>query len=85
MPVELPEWKLILNRVGIFDATTLYQELTVCPAHRCKLGIYFKSNAICCYPSHTGNGKTIKGITSDESRLILQKYNTLIPIGSGKL
>lgn len=40
-PVADNEGQLILNRVGLFD-TKLYKDIFVCPAHRFKLGIYFK-------------------------------------------
>ena len=74
------EADLLCRRVGLFD-TNLF--LTVCPLHRAKLGIAFKQGKLCLHPQHTGKGKTFRGVSSQQSRHILQDHGVLVPIGSG--
>jgi hypothetical protein len=80
----ISEGELLLHRVGVFDER-LYKDITVCPFHRYKLGIYYKQKRSCGYPSHSGNGKTYRGITTDESRMVLQRFGLLLPVGTGEI
>lgn len=82
-PVADNEGQLILNRVGLFD-TKLYKDIFVCPAHRFKLGIYFKQKKTCQFPDHEGKGKVYRGVSLEESEWILHKHSRLLPVGEGK-
>lgn len=85
----LEEWKLILNRAGMFGNVDV-SSITICPRHRRSLTIDWpgrKSN-ICCYPSHGSNRKQIKSprrINQTMSEEIFQRFQATVPIGSGRL
>ncbi|CAG2210475.1 unnamed protein product [Mytilus edulis] len=78
---SMTEGQLILYRVGLYD-DRLYRDVTVCPFHRYKLGIYFKQTKTCSHRSHSGNGKAYRGITVHESRDVLQSFGVLLPVGT---
>lgn len=77
--------KLILYRIGLFD-DSLCRDITLCPYHRYKQGIYFKQNQnTCSNLSHSGNRKAYRGITVSESIDVLESFSVLLPVVTCKL
>ena len=83
------EEELILARAGIFYAKPQDRStLNICPYHRSELGIgWRRGKNICRVPEVLATHKTIKkgdrGIGKEASRVIFQKTDVLIPVGSG--
>ncbi|XP_068689572.1 uncharacterized protein [Montipora foliosa] len=81
------ESKLLLARAGIFDISEGHLELTICPRHRDKLGIRWRSNKTnCTAPSEwSSHGKSVsgeRGISLRHSKLLHQQSQVLLPVGS---
>ena len=84
----LSEGELILLRAGIFDADG--EGMTVRPKHRDCLGLSCRPSRICKHPMHhdVASGKKLKcdrGVSKKVSIEVKSRWNTLLPIGSGKL
>ena len=82
---SLPTEKdLILARTGHFREDGA--NMTICPAHRAELGIFWRPRRKCAHPLH-GNrkGKPGRGASLAMSEEIMAKWNTLVPIGAGKM
>ena len=84
----LSEGELILLRAGIFDADG--EGMTVCPKHRDCLGLSWRPSRICKHPLHhdVACGKKLKcdrGVSKKVSIEVKRRWNTILPIGSGKL
>ena len=83
----LSEIDLILNRSGQFRAD--HSKMTVCPKHRRELTIDWpgRKRNTCTYPSHKGprkHLKTLRRVNSSMSMEIYNRFDQLVPIGSGK-
>ena len=83
----LSEIDLILNRSGQFRAD--HSKMTVCPKHRRELTIDWpgRKRNTCTYPSHKGPRKqlkTLRRVNSSMSMEIYNRFDQLVPIGSGK-
>ena len=87
----LSEKDLILNRAGLFDLNPAQTELmTICPKHRKNLTTDWqgRKSRVCCYPCHKGQRKQLevhRRVNALMSAEIHQLFNTVVPIGSGKL
>ena len=87
----LSEKDLILNRAGLFDLNPAQTELmTICPKHRKNLTTDWqgRKSRVCCYPCHKGQRKQLevhRRVNALMSAEIRQLFNTVVPIGSGKL
>ena len=82
---SLPTEKdLILARTGHFREDGA--NMTICPARRAELGIFWRPRRKCAHPLH-GNrkGKPGRGASLAMSEEIMAKWNTLVPIGAGKM
>ena len=79
------EQELILARVGIFEfEEELLATTTICPKHRYQLGGGWFKRHTCRFPGHKGNAKPSRTINKSQSRTIVEKIGTLVPVGSGK-
>ena len=90
-PSITSEASLILSGVGIFQSSS-YLHLTICPKHRRRLGIYWRSRAIRCQvpeeiSGHKGTSKSIvlgdRGLGYFQSQKIMETIQVLVPVGSG--
>jgi hypothetical protein len=82
LKISVPDWsekELICNRIG----KTCSDDDLICPKHRYKFGIHFKSSASCHHPKHTKNNGKVKTTACSEyqARMISQKYGIDIPMG----
>lgn len=83
----LTEIDLILNRAGQFRAD--HSVMTICPKHRRELTLDWpgRKRTTCTYPLHKGPYKQLKSlrrINSSMSMEIFNRFNQVVPIGSGK-
>ena len=87
------EVELILARCGCFKKPANLLEMTICPAHRARLGIgWRRTSNFCNIPEvFSGHSKGLrkvpaleKGINLFQSMKILERSKQLIPVGSGK-
>lgn len=81
----LSEAELILLRAGIFDKEG--EGVTVCPKHRDSLGLSWRPSRLCKHPMHPEGKKLTcdRGVSKKTSVDVMRRWNTLLPIGSGKL
>lgn len=87
------EVDLILCRAAIFAHPKDIQTLTICAYHRYNLGLGWMrgSNTRCRVPvSLSNHGKSRakwpkceRGVSKDQSQIILKKTGTFVPVGSG--
>ena len=49
---QLKEWQIILMRVGIEPSNRNFDNLTICPSHRQKLGFSYPLLKSCMHPNH---------------------------------
>jgi len=76
------EKDLILWRAGLFDEDGL--DMTICPKHRCEIGLLWKPSRKCQHPLHgSRNCKPERGINKKMSKEIMLKWKVLVQIGSG--
>ena len=61
--------------------------MTVCPKHRDSLGLSWRPSRLCKYPMHPEGRKLTcdRGVSKKTSVDVMRRWNTLLPIGSGKL
>lgn len=81
------EWQLILARAGQFnDLTSCPSTYTICPKHRDNLGIRWRQSRLCKYPEHPTKSrcKPSRGIDLATSRALWEKFQILVPVGSGR-
>ena len=87
------EVELILARCGCFEKPSNVLEMTICPAHRARLGIGWRGpNGLCDVPEVvSGHCKDLrkvqvshKGINLSQSMKLLEDTNQFLPVGSGK-
>ena len=84
--LQISEAQLILYRAGRFAVTQEQQEkMSICSAHRSKLGTRWRPLRSCQYPSHTGllrryKNRMVFGIQL--STEVMSLYGTLVQIGS---
>ena len=88
---SLEEWRLILNRVGVFGnlVDEAFDKKIICPKHRRMLTIDWpgRKSSTCTYPSHAGTRKQMKNyrrVNFVMSEEIFDRFQTSVPIGSGK-
>ena len=90
-PSITSEASLILARVGIFDCSS-FLHLTICPAHRRYLGIYWRSKIKRCQvPDEIAGHRSIskkfvigdRGLGFFQSKKIMETIKILVPIGAG--
>ncbi len=79
------ESELILLRAGFFDSSA--HGKTVCPKHRDLLGLSWRPPRSCKHPLHQNRrGKKFdRGVSKRMSKEIYERWQTFVPIGSGKL
>ena len=75
---------------GIFDISEGHLELTICPKHREKFGIRWRSNKRnCTSPSEwSSHGKAVsgeRGISLPHAKLLYQQTQVLLPVGSSEV
>ena len=79
----LTEKDLILARTGNFDEDGA--NMTICPRHRAKLGVFWRPSRKCMHPLHGDRkGKPERGVNLEISKGIMAKWSALIPVGAGK-
>ena len=87
------EVELILARCGCFEKPLNVLEMTMCPAHRARLGIGWRRPSGLCSVSEvvSGHCKDLrkvptlqKGINLSQSKKLLEVTNQFLPLGSGK-
>lgn len=86
------EVELILARCGCFEKPSNFLEMTICPAHRARLGIgWRRPSGLCSVPEvvsgHCKDRKVPtlqKGINLSQSMKLLEVTNQFLPVGSGK-
>ena len=88
------EVDLILSRAAMFTLPVDIHIWTVCPLHRSELGLGWArgNNSRCRVPSTLSNHRQNKGkwprcdrgISKEDSQLILNKTGTFLQVGSGK-
>lgn len=87
----LSEKDLILNRSGLFHFDSHEVEvMTICPKHRKSLTTDWqgRKSRVCSYPAHKGPRKQLKlprRVNASMSAEIHQLFDSVLPIGSGKL
>lgn len=87
------EVDLILCRAGIFKAPDSLDTMTICPLHRGKLGVGWKRGSSRCripaaISKHGLKGKKSwptgdRGLTREDSKLVLRETGTFVQPGSG--
>lgn len=76
------EKDLILARAGLFDEAG--DDLTICPKHRSKMGLFWRPSRKCQHPLHCNrNNKPERGANLQISKEIMLKWKVLVPIGAG--
>ena len=87
------EVELTLARCGYFEKPSNFLEMTICPAHRARLGIgWRRPSGLCSVPEVvSGHCKDLrkvptmqKGINLSQSIKLLELTNQFVPVGSGK-
>ena len=87
------EVELILARCGCFQKPSNLLAMTICPAHRARLGIGWRNTSnLCTVPDVvSGHCKELrkvpsmeKGINLLQSMKLLELSKQLVPVGSGK-
>ena len=87
------EVELILARCGFFEKPSDFLEMTICPAHRARLGIgWRRPSGLCSVPEVVlGHCKDLrkvptsqKGINLSQSMKLLEVTNHFVPVGSGE-
>ena len=87
------EVELILARCGCFEKPLNFLEITICLAHRARLGIgWQRPSGLCSVPEvvsghckHLRKVPTLqKGINLSQSVKLLKVTNQFLPVGSGK-
>ena len=79
-----------LLSVGVFIIEEFHTLLTVCPQHREKCGVGWRTGKVrCSIPSEiaghkSSSAKGDRGITSKESAFVLIARETFLPIGTRK-
>ena len=86
------EVELILARCGCFEKPSNFLEMTICPAHRARLGIgWRRPSGLCSVPEVVSGHckdrkvpKLQKGINLSQSMKLLEVTNQFLPVCSGK-
>ena len=86
------EVELILARCSCLEKPSNFLEMTICPAHRARLGIGWRRPSGLCsvpevVPGHCKDWKVPtpqKGINLSQSIKLLEVTNQFLPVGSGK-
>ena len=78
------EKELILARAGKFCEDGM--DRTICPRHRAELGLLWRPGRKCLHPLHgtRQKGKPDRGANLGMSKEIMQNWDVLIPVGTGK-
>ena len=78
------EVELILARCGRFEKPSNFLEMTICPAHRARLGIgWRRPTGLCSVPEVvSGHCKGLRKVPQKITNL--SKYMKFLPVGSGK-
>ncbi|XP_078380150.1 uncharacterized protein LOC144663088 [Oculina patagonica] len=81
------EPKLLLARAGIFNVGEDHLKLTICPRHRDKFGIRWRSNKRNCaapsgWSSHGKSVSGVRGISLSHAKLLHHLTQVLLPVGS---
>ena len=78
------ESELILLRAGYFEEEG--EGMTVCPKHRDILGLSWRPSRFCAHPLHPSTkGKCDRGVSKKMCLEIMNRWNKLVPVGSGKV
>ena len=88
---QLHCFTLLVFILGIFTLETFHSSLTICPHHREKYGLRWRSGKVkCSIPSEMAGHKSLtakgdRGMSSKESLFIANTVRQLYPIGTRKL
>ena len=78
------EKDLIIARAGLYKEDGI--DMTICPMHRCELGMMWRPKRKCQHPLHgKRTRKPDRGANLKISEEIMKKWHVLIPVGSGKI
>ena len=85
---QLKEWQIILMRVGIEPSNRNFDNLTICPLHRQKLGFSYPILISCVHPNHLkeSTAKLKKRFSFEHSLFFIENQDKLeyfLKLGDG--